>query len=199
MRILLDLDEVLADFVGGACKAWGCTKEQVEEHWELGQWDIRYPLSKALGRTEVMSSELFWTRINNSEAFWVGLKPTPWMEELWAFCQCLSDDIHIVSAPSRCESSYFGKVKWLRNQFGQNFSNFALTPYKHIFAGPDVILIDDRDENVEAFRKAGGHGLVFPRIHNSLYVFKDDPLGLIRFCLTTSKEQTNGIPLPQCQ
>lgn len=41
-----------------------------------------------------------------------------------------------------------------------------LTNRKEVFSGPGRALIDDRDENVEGWEKAGGIGVLVPRPWN---------------------------------
>jgi len=176
VRILLDLDEVLCDFVGAACGAWGVRKEEVLRHWEKGVWDLIPPLSRALGRERPLLEAEFWDRINGSEMFWAKLEPTPWARGVLALTQEITEDWHVISAPSSCVSSYCGKVRWLKRFFGIRFDRFAITPHKEIFAGESVILIDDRDTNIERFCAAGGQGIVFPRHHNSEHPYQDNPL-----------------------
>ena len=175
IRILLDMDEVLVDFIGGVCRLFGITRKELEEHWIPGEWDIFLPLCKAISRT--MSSDEFWGKINErGETFWLGLDTMPWINELLKLVQSLTDDWHIVTSPSHLPCSYSGKVKWLKNWFGPDFDRFAITPHKEIFACKNVILVDDRQENVIRFREAGGEGILFPTQGNSLHKFTDNPL-----------------------
>lgn len=174
MRILLDMDELLSDFVGGACREWGKTAAEVEQHWEPGRWDIVPPLAAALG--EPLTDLAFWDRLHNRAEFWAGLDPLPWVDELVDAAARWTDDWWVVTSPSHCPSSYYGKAQWLKRQFGRRFDRFHLTPHKHLFARADTLLIDDRDDNVDRFIAAGGKGLVFPRHHNSQHRHKGDPL-----------------------
>jgi hypothetical protein len=41
------------------------------------------------------------------------------------------------------------------------------TAAKKFLAGPDRLLIDDRDRNVEEFVAGGGHAILLPRLHNA--------------------------------
>lgn len=175
-RIILDQDELLTDFVGAACKLWGTTTQEVVKNWEPGKWDMTGPVGlTVLGKK--LTDEEFWERINGDDEFWENMPSTPFRQELLAVVvQVVRDNYHIVSSPSRCPTCYNGKVKWLKREFGNEFNRFALTPHKEIFAQPGVLLIDDRDSNVENFIKHGGAGIVFPTHHNSKHEFKHDPV-----------------------
>lgn len=173
MKIFLDMDEVLVDFIGGACSRWEVQLGDVIGCWEKGVWGMVPPLGRVLGRE--LSQEEFWEKINGVD-FWTGLKPHPWMEELIGTVYQYTKEWYIVTTPSRCPTSYDGKVRWLKKRFGKQFTSFVLTKHKHLLANRDTILIDDKDATVDAFIKAGGLGIVFPRHHNSRHEFSSNPL-----------------------
>lgn len=178
IRILLDMDEVLTDFVGGASQVWGLTREQIQAHWEAGRWDMVPPLSKALGKP--ISNSEFWNRFKTcaatgSEPFWVGLRPLPWIEDVVALTRRYADEWRVCTSPSLCPGSYSGKVRWLQNYFGKGFNKIIPTSDKDWLARPGTILIDDREETVCRFREEGGEAILFPAWHNSLYRFRDNP------------------------
>lgn len=175
-RIILDMDEVLTDFVGAACKAWGTTTEEVVKNWEAGRWDMTAPVGRTI-RGKPLTEREFWDRINNNVGFWEHMNETPFVQTLLNRVYYEVDkNWHIVSSPSYCATCYDGKVKYLKRTFGEKFNQFALTPHKELFAQPGVLLIDDRDSNVENFIKHGGAGIVFPAHHNSKHEFKTDPV-----------------------
>lgn len=184
MRILLDLDEVLCDFIGGACNRWGVGIGQLQPHWELGKWDMTPPLTKALGRCPIKApiTEIeFWARIDSDTCFWSDLKPMPWITDLMLTVQIVTGDVYIVSSPSKCVTSHTGKLMWVAKHLPKIYQEqrLIITPHKHLLANYDTILIDDRDSNVQAFRDAGGMGLVFPRYHNSQHSERYDPVSYI--------------------
>lgn len=192
-RILIDMDEVLCDFTGGACRLWGITREQLDAQRQPGDWCIVSALSKAIHEIDPrwasvpldtrpqLSLQHFWTAIQEKgEAFWTELDELHWMAAVIAAVEDATDDWHIVSTPSHCPSSYSGKAKWLKKVFGSEFDRFALTPYKEIFAGPNVYLIDDREYNCEKFNIAGGHAILFPSYGNSLHAFSDNPVEYVQ-------------------
>lgn len=132
-------------------------------------WDI----SGALG----LSNAEFHEPIEKaSSRFWEDIKPLPWFIELMDLVESLTDDWHIISDPSFCSTAYYGKVLWLRRNFGPDFTRFCLTPHKEIFARHGAILIDDREENINKFVEAGGIGIVFPSLGNSLHELRSNPV-----------------------
>lgn len=187
MRILIDMDDTILDFVGPAAALWGKTRADLEAHWVPGEWDMIHPLAKCLradGIRAALTVTDFWARIEAERgAFWERLPALPWMDELIDVVQAITNDWHIVSSPARCPTCHDGKVRWLKKAFGSSFDRFALTPHKHIFAGPNVVLVDDRDANEQAFNAAGGRAILLPRLHNALHWMRDDPMPYVRQAL----------------
>lgn len=184
LTVLIDMDEVLADFVGGACRIHGTTKAELFKVQEPGSWDISRPLGTIIRRE--MSDVDFWNPINTAgEDFWSGLERLSGAIHVLDLVKSITPDWYIVSAPSHCHTSHVGKIKWLKKQFGEEFNRFVLTPHKHLFAKPGVVLIDDREENVRKFIRAGGEALVYPTIGNSLHGYRDDPVGYLAMSLGT--------------
>ena len=170
MRILLDLDEVLADFVDGACRLIGVTEEQLWERHAPGQWSIM----PALG----VSDNEFWQQVAADErGFWLGLKPTRWMYEIVRLANKHSgNDWWIVTSPSNRVEAYSAKVEWVRLWAGKKFDRVIVTSYKHLLAKPSVVLIDDRERTLARFKEAGGDGILFPCKTNSLYATAHRPV-----------------------
>lgn len=182
LRIFLDLDEVLVDFVGGCCGVFKADLATLERNWPPGLWDVCVPLG--------VSEEFFWERLSKEGArFWIDLRPLPWARELIDLVGSITDDWYIVSAPSRCSTSYDGKVRWIKNFFGPDFTRFVLNPHKEILAKPGTVLIDDRDRNVTEFILEGGSGILWPGHQNSLHEYKRDPLAYVRPKLLALKEK----------
>lgn len=170
MRILLDLDDVLADFVGGALRAHGLPKRDPRP---LGAWSLTDPLR--------MTDAEFWKPLHEAgEGFWLGLQPLPWARDLLNFVSSITDDWHIVSSPSNCPSSHTGKIRWLRRFIGPTFNRFVLTGDKHLLAQGDVVLVDDRESTLRLFRSYHGMGCLFPTQGNRHHKMAADPMKFVR-------------------
>jgi len=153
--IYLDMDGVLADFDTGVCKLFGKSKIN---------WTGKKSVDEALG----IGKTKMWRRIDEEGfKFWANLKPLPWANKLWSNLSRL-DEVVICTTPSLNPVSASGKMKWQQNFLGRrNFRDFVITPHKHLLAkGPNTILIDDREKNIDAFSEAGGVGILFPRPWN---------------------------------
>ena len=163
LTILMDMDGVLADFMTSAITAHGkehlCSHDDVTSwNWFLEQWE--------------MDPSDFWEPIDADPRFWLDLKPYPWIDDLnkvlrlglagrnWEKLYC--------TTPSANHASLSGKHQWLENQFlsGDGDEDLITIHDKSRLAGPNVILIDDREENVDRFRKAGGRAILFPQPWN---------------------------------
>lgn len=177
MRIFLDMDEVIADFVGGACKSWGVERAKVESHWPIGEWDIVAPMGVALRRippVPTFTQEEFWSRIDTIE-HWSNKPILPWARDIVDMVD--TPYLRILSAPAENRiASYVGKMSWLHQHFPTLKNRFILCGEKWMFARPDAVLIDDRESNIHSFISHGGKGILFPAYHNSNHKYRHDPV-----------------------
>ncbi len=157
--IVLDLDGVLADFTTASCVVHG--KE--DEAPGIDNWDF----FKEWG----LSGSEFWEPIHVAAlSFYKDLvDPYPWMEELILAIDD-ADDFVILSAPSQSEWCYAGKKVWVDQHIAPVLGRspeLMIGSKKHLLAGPDRLLVDDNDGNVQKFTEAGGHTVTFPQLWNS--------------------------------
>ncbi len=179
IHILLDMDEVICDWERGALAIHGWTQEAYERIRLAGRWDMTKPLGLTLDE--------FWQPIHDAgEQFWIDLKPLPWAHKVVDLVKSVTDDWFVISTPSREPSSYAGKIIWLRHFFGSRFDKFELTTRKHLFAQSGVVLIDDKEQNINEFRAAGGQGILFPTRGNAHYAISKDPVNYLALSLGRS-------------
>lgn len=167
--LLVDMDEVLVDFVGHYCHyVYGITRRDLEKYWDPGTYTMETALSKYTGKE--VTYEDFFKAIDNQTDFWENMPWLPWgkalIELLNSFKKDYNVDWHVVTSPMHCASSYLGKTLWLKREFGRTFTNFAITPHKELFAKDTVMLIDDKEDNINKFIECGGKALLFPAYHN---------------------------------
>jgi 5'(3')-deoxyribonucleotidase len=206
--IFLDCDEVLADLVGGICKHYDITKELLLSNWELGRWDadydIRNAVSKTLGLDKPLEKLAFWSQFNYNRGFWAYyLDRLPWAEKLLRHVKELTPDWYIVTSPAplcsdvfNCNASHTGKYEWLWRNLRVDNSRVIITPYKHLLAKQNVLLIDDRESTCLEFCKAGGEAILFPAHHNTLYSYKDNPLEHVFQILEFQTEKYDAPEIP---
>ncbi|MFT5126811.1 MAG: 5'(3')-deoxyribonucleotidase [Rhodothermales bacterium] len=171
MRCFVDMDGVLVDFVGAALRR----HERRVDEWPPGEFNM----AKVLG----IPRRDFWGPLEGAE-FWATLEPTAEAHELMAVLEAEfgSWELCILSSPTRDPQCSAGKVQWLQRCLPDYSRRFLLGPEKRFCAGPDSLLIDDADHNVDRFREAGGCGILFPRPWNRLHAVTD-PLAHVVDCI----------------
>ncbi len=192
MRILLDMDGVMIDFVSAACKAFGAKpdSERMKEGFERGEWNINKLFDPPV------SNNQFWKEINEiGESFWTNMMPLPWLTKLIHLVEeYAGEDWYIVTSPSKHPSSYSGKVWWLKERFGQDFDRIVLTKHKHLLANRDTVLIDDKESTISKFRECNGEAILFPAPYNKHRdaCFCKDELNFVESLLIVYKDIIDG-------
>lgn len=162
MRIFLDVDGVLADFTMGAHKKLGHTLDY--DNWphakgpEGWHWERDYGLS-----FESLSTICDFD-------FWAAL---PWTSDGRAILDiaCCYGDITLLTAPMPHVMSASGKMAWIKRELPE-YSKHTLiaTESKAVLARtPDSILVDDNQDNVDGWIRAGGAAVLVPRWWNTAY------------------------------
>lgn len=170
-KVFLDLDGVVADFVSAVLDLHSLTPEEV-----LPNMKGSYSIDKILN----VSPTRFWKIIEEAPYFWEALEKTEEADQIFALLlkKFEPSQIYFLSAPSLSSDSHWGKAEWVRKHYPEYLNRLILTGHKHLLASRDAVLIDDSDKKVEAFRKAGGKAILFPRPWNSYYEFANLPLSL---------------------
>lgn len=159
MKILLDLDGVLADFVGGIAQAHG----RSNPYW-LSSNHGKYDMDTLFG----MKPEEFW-RPTNRASFWADLQKMPDADEIMALCKTFVGEprIAILTSPAAHVECPTGKTMWVQEHYWHFRRRLIITPAKHFLAHNEAVLIDDSDKNVIDFEKHGGRAILLPRPWNS--------------------------------
>lgn len=164
MVAFVDLDGVIVDLVSEAFLVHGLPNPYVNAH-SRGKW-MMHELAD-------MEPGPFWAKLKSVE-FWTNLPFMPdahrllemvkakfGYKNIWLFTACTED--------SSCTA---GKHEWIKKRmpaFSKRF--FIAGEDKHPFANDGTCLIDDRDENIDAFSLAGGNVVHVPRPWNRLHTF----------------------------
>lgn len=168
--IILDMDGVCADLVGGIAKLYGIPRTTlINDMWVPGMYNI----PDILG----VEDDDLWHRVMVAgDEFWKTLKLTQQfcaMKEAVNFykLKCVIG----TAVPSMREdapygswvrmSAMLGKMTWLRQW--SKFQDICFLHDKSVLAQEDTFLIDDCDANVTPFIERGGKGVLVPRIWNS--------------------------------
>jgi len=156
--ILLDIDGVLADFVGHALKL--LHKEEVI----VDRWDFYDQLE--------MTAKEFWNAIDKAgHNFWANIPKLPWADHIIEQLQLNIHDtehkIILCTSPTNSPYCVSGKIEWIHKNYPQFKDYFIITPCKTLLGGRDNIVIDDNEMNCESFNSMGSHTVLFPQLWNS--------------------------------
>jgi cytidyltransferase-like protein len=109
----------------------------------------------------------FWQPITDAGVeFWTKLK---WMsdgKQLWDYIK--KHKPNLLSAPSREESSRIGKHIWVENNIPGVNLILRAADKKQEFASPNAVLIDDRADNIQRWKDAGGVGIHHTSAENTI-------------------------------
>ena len=147
----LDLDGVIVNFAQG-CIDWynlDCKKE------DFKYWGAIFDYYEG---TEAS----FWNGLTTK--FWVGLKFTEEAKRILTLVEPLKPCI--LTAPP--QNGAGGKQLWIQKFLPNYFTEkrYLIGPAKHYLAHGQSLLIDDSEDNVDKFRKVGGHAILVPRPWN---------------------------------
>ena len=130
---------------------------------------------KNIRGNHVKGDAAFWQPITDAgESFWTEME---WMkdgQELWNYIKPYSPKL--LSAPSRQESSRIGKQKWVEQNIPGTILLLKSAEYKQFYASPKSILIDDRADNIQRWKAAGGVGILHTSAADTIQQLKE--LGL---------------------
>ena len=166
MKVMLDLDGVLVDFRRGVCEAFG--RDDPSDSWTFWEnWE---------GVT--------FKDVNDccNESFWANLKWTHEGIDIFkAVFEKYTNDIYLLTTPMPNLGSWTGKAQWVNKYIPVFNKRLIVTPVpKKLFADPDTLLIDDKDESIAEFVAAGGHGILVPRPWNELRGWSGETLQVVK-------------------
>lgn len=168
--ILLDVDGVLADFVGAALKAHG--RDGPVSRYDFWQdWGI--------------TADTFWEPLRGRD-FWRTIRPYPWAKVLLAELRKLGT-VYIATAPNRDPECIAAKLWWLKRHLNVLSDDVMCGKHKWLMASPSTILIDDGEHNVSAFVAAGGKAILFPQPYNANHLVQSWQ-GVLRAVAKVSQE-----------
>lgn len=157
-RIFLDVDGILADFVGRACECHGLENIYLDKKNEG-----HHVMHKQMGIT----ADEFWTPLKGS-GFWKdldvleeGVKVLRFLEENFG-----TKNIFFLSKPALDIGYFTGRYEWIHKNFPEYIHRTFLHKDKFIFASDSSILIDDSIENCEVFIENGGVAFLYQQPWN---------------------------------
>jgi len=119
--------------------------------------------------------------------FWASL---PWMHDgrkILEMVEANFDNVYLLTTPMPNPGSYSGKMLWVKRHIPKYYKRTIITQVpKHHFAGLNVLLIDDKTENVEKFSNHGYSTLINrpwntgrDRMHHTVEDLKKDIFDIV--------------------
>ena len=158
--VYLDLDGVITDFVGGVCRAFNKSNPYLKLTRDYTFWNAWPEIST--GTVDDICTINFWANLS-------------WAHDGHETLRMVLDhfkpeQIYLFTRPMPNPDSYTGKALWVQKHLPKYNKRLIITQIpKSLLAKPDTLLIDDKDENVEEFAKAGGYGILVNRPWNKGY------------------------------
>ena len=115
--------------------------------------------------------------------FWTGLE---WMHDGYDILTAVEykfapTQICLLTTPMPNLESASGKMIWVHDHLPNYLKRTIITQApKHLLARPDILLIDDKDRNVDGFREAGGKALLVPRPWNRTHLQADRTVEVVK-------------------
>lgn len=167
MRIIVDQDEVLADFVGKVLRRWNAINGTNFNKEHIHAWRMEEILGRdALGR----SAEGLIDEWMQEPGFFEDLEPLPGAIEGFTRLQAMGHDVIIVtSVPEVAKNAFDGKRVWVRKHLSKlSMKNFIACSRKETIDAD--MIIDDGLHNIDAWLNAGkGNAVIFDRAWNRPY------------------------------
>ena len=155
-RIFCDMDGVLVDFDKGYEDLTGLHTKHVDVQDSNDFWNkFREGLKeKNIGEFE------YWSRLD-----WM-----PDGKELWNYIKQYNP--YVLTAPSRDPQSREGKRAWAERLDNMKNIYFKAAAFKSEYAAPNRILIDDRADTIDRWKKNGGIGILHTSTQDTIEQLK---------------------------
>jgi len=121
----------------------------------------------------------FWQRIDETPHFWANLAPYPWTDSLLCLARQLCPHVGIASVAMTPKAAS-GKLRWIQSRIVGLTHHIVSRGGKAMLAAPDRVLVDDCQEEVDAWNAAGGKAILFPQPWNAHRAYTDDRLEFVK-------------------
>jgi 5'(3')-deoxyribonucleotidase len=157
--IYCDMDGVLCDF-----------ENRFEHFTGLSPDQYRVEITKKYG--EKKSLDMFWDVINHQIGmrFWRGMHWMPGGKVLWDYIKQYKPTL--LTAPSYHNSSIEGKTAWVEDHIPGTPIIFKQAKQKSDLAGPNKILIDDREDTIINWKSKNGIGILYRNTEQAINELK---------------------------
>jgi len=157
MKVLLDCDGVIADFVGGACRL-----HQRADPYEGDKNREDGNMEKIWG----MDHDDFIKDMDYD--FWFNLEVLPHATKLVAVLESAfgRENICLLTKPTKTRGACDGKRAWIEKNFPQYADRYLLGPDKTFCSHSNSLLVDDYIKNCRSFVQQGGRAYLVPAAWN---------------------------------
>jgi 5'(3')-deoxyribonucleotidase len=153
-RIFLDQDGVLANWQQHVFDTFDVASPTHIQRAEYDTW-------KCCGFT---TENDFWRKLDEyGDEWWANIPPFEYTQDLWQLCNRIAPTC-ILTKTGPNPSAASGKMKWIDKHL--NTHNFLMGRVKRFCAGPQALLIDDKEKNCMDFVKHGGNAFLWPASYN---------------------------------
>jgi len=163
LKIKLDMDGVIADFIGGVFKIMK-ERKIIKENVTKDMW-TEFNAHGNLGITDFQWQTLF-KEISYDSFFWSKLDKEPHFDDLIKVINDFDIDYDIVTDAPSIYAEH-GKKMWLIKH--NIYNNMYAEKNKYKYACPYSVLIDDKPQNCDLFIKHGGRAILYAQPWNAKY------------------------------
>jgi len=186
-HLFLDVDGVLANWLKATHALKGVP--YTEGVWPYARGPEGWYFYRELGWT---SKYLFEGQADRS--FWANFEWTTDGKEIRDLCEDVFDgNITLLTAPFDADGVVDGRKDWIKREMPGYEDRTLIGKCKEAIpmGNPNAILIDDWEENILSWQRAGGTGILLPRPYNSNEMFSSCPVTILEQELETIFEGKN--------
>ena len=152
IRLLMDCDGVLADFVGGTAKLYNRITGRKLDPASIKVWDFTGSLE-----FETPEQREYFEHLLRSPGFAMHLEPLSGSREAVAILKNLVD-LHIVTSPLSDSTTWVHeRVEWLKLHYGIDKKHIHHSDTKFVYSGD--LFVDDKPEHVRAWDEENPNGM----------------------------------------
>lgn len=167
-RVYVDIDNTLNMLAMYILKDFGfkVSLESFFEYPEECGYDIVAAVNEKTGRDAYHDNEFFWSKVDSGSCFFAAPQ-SPEAQMIMGTAELMvgSENVYLCTIPTTSQSAW-QKMDWVASVYPAYKKRLIITHDKSLFANSESLLIDDSQENIEAFIEAGGHAVLVPRPWN---------------------------------
>ena len=158
LKILLDVDGPIADFVSAAVRVVNDLGGLSITPDDVTDWEVADFLPEGLRQD-------FWDRVT-AEGFCSDLEPVPGAVEAIGHLMANHDVYFVTSDMATSKTWAWERREWLKNYLGVSSKRVVHAHAKYLVAGD--VFVDDKPDHVESWRAQhlGGRALLWSMPHN---------------------------------